>query len=280
MSGIISGSFLLMKPDNIPGLLSITAARAQSVAQKDSDYDGLTDEIETAVYRTDPNNADTDNDGYLDATEAIAATDPLNPYDPAGPTAAAGVSAPASSLPWFITRAAAITSYVLMFFIIVFGEGMAAGYIYRFLSPVRAWVVHKYLGIALGVSLLVHIFSLLFDNYIALGLSDILLPFTADYRPVFLSFGIVGFYMLLIIVSSSLLIRLRLPRFWINIHYFVYPFFIFSFIHGVFIGSDSGLPLMQATYWLTGIIFFILLMHRLLLFRSRRVSTQHAARST
>ncbi len=45
----------------------------------DSDFDGLTDYQEVAVYLTDPLDSDSDGDGWLDGKEVTWGTDPLNP---------------------------------------------------------------------------------------------------------------------------------------------------------------------------------------------------------
>lgn len=50
-------------------------------ALKDSDVDGLTDEAEARVYRTDPENHDTDNDGFDDGYEITDHTNPLDSND-------------------------------------------------------------------------------------------------------------------------------------------------------------------------------------------------------
>jgi hypothetical protein len=42
-----------------------------AAAEVDSDQDGLSDEVETKIYYTDPNNPDTDGDGYNDKLEII-----------------------------------------------------------------------------------------------------------------------------------------------------------------------------------------------------------------
>ncbi len=47
---------------------------------KDSDGDGLTDELEKAIG-TNPHNADTDGDGVSDSQEVAAGTNPLDPND-------------------------------------------------------------------------------------------------------------------------------------------------------------------------------------------------------
>jgi len=48
----------------------------ENLKTQDSDQDGLTDSDETNIYRTEPNKADTDGDGYKDGEEI------QNSYDP------------------------------------------------------------------------------------------------------------------------------------------------------------------------------------------------------
>ncbi len=167
-----------------------------------------------------------------------------------------------SSIPWFITRSAGITSYLLMFLIVFLGTGMTTGYIYKYINPVKAWMIHKYLSLALGVTLLTHMSSLLFDKFINFGFKDILIPFAANYNSLFLSLGIFGFYILLVIIFTSLWFILKYKRTWRSIHYFVYALFIFSLIHGFFMGSDSSTLSMRIIYTVTGAIFLILLIYR------------------
>ena len=45
----------------------------------DQDNDGLLDLAEIGYFGTDPDDADTDNDGYKDGVEDEAGSDPLNP---------------------------------------------------------------------------------------------------------------------------------------------------------------------------------------------------------
>lgn len=52
----------------------------------DSDGDGLSDENEINVYGTNPNNDDTDSDGYTDGEEVKKGTNPLDPMDYPGAT--------------------------------------------------------------------------------------------------------------------------------------------------------------------------------------------------
>lgn len=50
-------------------------------ALKDSDVDGITDEAETTIYRTDPQNHDTDGDDFDDGYEVTNKTNPTDAED-------------------------------------------------------------------------------------------------------------------------------------------------------------------------------------------------------
>src|SRR3989339_1137986 len=45
---------------------------------KDSDLDGLSDNAETVIYKTNPNVADTDGDGIIDSQEIMDGTNPVD----------------------------------------------------------------------------------------------------------------------------------------------------------------------------------------------------------
>ena len=173
-------------------------------------------------------------------------------------------------LPWLITRSAAITSYMLLFFLIVMGETMASGKLYDFITPTRAWLWHKYLGISFAIALLVHMISLLFDKFIPFNVIDILVPFHTDFKTFFVALGTIGFYLVLIVMLSSLIARFQRTTWWRKLHFLVYPLFILGLAHGLFTGTDSKNIFMLMLYGLTGSIFSWLLIQRWKLALSRR----------
>ncbi|QQG52769.1 MAG: ferric reductase-like transmembrane domain-containing protein [Candidatus Falkowbacteria bacterium] len=243
---------------------------------KDSDYDGLSDQAEVEVYHSDPSKVDTDADGYLDAAEILSGSDVLNPSDPAaalaGQLSESEESKAPSSVPWYITRAAGISAYLLMFLIVVLGAGMTTGYLYKYLNPVRSWLTHKYLSLAMFLVLLAHMTALLFDNFINLRLKDILIPFASDFSPWFLSLGILGFYILLAVIFTSIWFRLKYKRAWRSVHYFVYVLFTFSFVHGLFLGTDSQTLAMRLIYISTSSIFVFIIIYRFIISRIKNRS--------
>lgn len=168
----------------------------------------------------------------------------------------------ASDFPWYVTRAAGNTAYLLLFLVVIFGTGMTTGHLYKYLNPVKAWLIHKYLSLALGITILTHIIAQLFDKLANLSLADIFIPFFSNFEPLFLSLGIIAFYTLLIIIFSSLFFRLKYQKTWRGVHYASYLLFTTSLIHGFFIGTDSKTLGMQIIYYSTGTIFLGLLFYR------------------
>lgn len=177
-----------------------------------------------------------------------------------------------ASAPWYISRASAIASYLIMFFVIVWGAGMTTGFAYKITNPVKAWSVHQYMSIALGFTILTHVFSLLFDEFINFGIKDLLVPFASDFKPAYLSLGIISFYILLMVILSSLVLRIKTPKFWRALHYLVYPMFIFSLVHGLETGTDSSALLMRYVYWATGAIFAGVIFYRFIVFNIKKIS--------
>ena len=228
-------------------------ARAESILQKNNSGHLL---AETEYDDRNEQESNSDSNSLPAIPEGNNSSPIPVPVDP-------GLSSSSDlSLPWYVARSAGITAYLLMFLIIVLGEGMTTGFAYALMTPVKAWVIHKYLGIAFGVTLLVHILSLLFDKFISFNLSDVLVPYSSSYQTNYVGLGIFGFYLVLAIILSSLLVRLRFPFFWRYVHFLVYPLFVLSFIHGVSIGTDTGTSIMQIMYSMTGTIFILLLLYR------------------
>jgi methionine sulfoxide reductase heme-binding subunit len=248
-------------------------SRAASVsytsAAQDSDYDGLTDQGETQIYKTNPQNPDTDGDGYLDGAEVLAGTDPLIPVNAILVTATNTQAEPTvSRWPWYITRASGLVAYILLFLLVITGIGIKTSGIFKFVAPTFAWLNHRYLGIALTASVIAHLAFLLVDKFAKFTIIEVFVPFISTYKPVFLSLGIFGFYLLLLVIISSIFTISKFPKAWRLLHYLPYPMFIILFIHGYFIGTDT--KIFAPVYLITALIVIILSFYRLYFFYKQK----------
>ncbi len=155
-----------------------------------------------------------------------------------------------NSWPWYIVRASGIVAGVSLILLLLSGIGSVTGHFFRFLDPLTAWASHRALGITFVVSVLIHMFTLLFDHFVPFNLVDILVPWASSYKQVtlfglhlgslFVALGVLAFYGSIIVVATSLLLVDRKPKLWKLIHYLSYLIIFDVFIHAFFLGTDTG----------------------------------------
>lgn len=181
------------------------------------------------------------------------------------PTLAAQPTPTQTAFPWawVINRSAGIASYILLALITITGILLTTGLLFRLFEPSVAWSIHRAVGSALLVSVVIHVFSLLFDHFIRLRILDLLVPFVSPYRPLLVALGVTGFYILLLQLATSLYTMTKYPKFWRTIHFFAFPMFVLIFLHGTLIGTDRHQSWVVAMYWVTAIMVAVFVIYRL-----------------
>jgi len=234
----------------------------------DTDVDGLTDQGEMRLFGTDPSSVDTDHDGYFDSTEVLLGSNPTDANSiPTQPV----VKKYPSPWPWFVTRAAGFTSYLLLWLIVMFGLGLSTNVAYRIMSPTTGWTIHRTLGLSLAGTVSFHIGGLLLDSFIHLKVVEVFVPFVSTFRTTPLALGIIGFYIILPVIVTSLVSITRHARFWRLTHYLTLPMFVLLFLHGLLIGTDRTLPVVQGMYLVTGLLAGVAIFLRLAASFGRRM---------
>lgn len=108
------------------------------------------------------------------------------------------------------------------------------------------------------LALMVHVLLLLIDQYQPYQIKEILVPFSAQYKPLLSALGTISIYVFLVVIfTSDVLIGVMNRKVWKSIHFLVLPAWALTFIHGVFIGTDSSNHFVQIFYIVTGSIIII-----------------------
>lgn len=144
-----------------------------------------------------------------------------------------------SHMYWYATRATGVVSLVLLTVVVALG---VAG-IVRLKS--ERWPRFLVTGLHRNVTLLTlvflagHIVTTLLDSFTPIGLRDMVVPFLASYRPIWLGLGAVAFDLLLALTITSLL-RARIGfRVWRSLHWLAYAAWPVALAHGLGTGSDA-----------------------------------------
>ena len=178
-----------------------------------------------------------------------------------------------TSWPWYVTRASGLTAGFLLIILMLSGTGFITGSTFRFLEPITAWATHRALGIALGLSILVHLTTLYLDEFVDFDIKSLLIPFVSDLRPVelfgfpvgslYVAFGIFALYVFLLVIVTSLLWIEKKPRTWKAIHILSYVGVLFVFVHALYLGTDLTQGVLRYIWIGGGVLVTIVTLQRL-----------------
>jgi sulfoxide reductase heme-binding subunit YedZ len=154
----------------------------------------------------------------------------------------------ASSATWYAARAGGVVAYALVTATVVAGIGLAGN------VRVPGWPrfavedVHRFLGLLAGTFVTLHVTGILLDTTVAFSPRQVLIPFTASYRPLWTGLGVVAMELLVALAITNRL-RRRLPyRLWRRFHYAGFAVWLAATAHGIMSGTDRDQAWLRAVY--------------------------------
>jgi predicted ferric reductase len=178
---------------------------------------------------------------------------------------------------WYITRAAGLTAYLLVWLSTVWGLAVSNKIFDPVLHRAFTYDFHQFISLlALGF-IVIHIIVLLADQYLPFSVAQILIPFTATYRPLWTGVGVITLYLTLLVSITFYLRRWIGMKTFRFIHLASYLAFVGTALHGLLSGTDSPLWTVRAMYLGTTLVVVFLTAYRV--FMSAQAKRQRAALS-
>ena len=100
--------------------------------------------------------------------------------------------------------------------------------------------MHRFLG---GLALIftgIHVLAIIFDSFVHFGLDEVLVPFTGNWHPVAVAWGIIALYLLAAVEATSLARKKLSKKVWRSTHYLSFPLFALTTIHALSAGTDRS----------------------------------------
>jgi DMSO/TMAO reductase YedYZ heme-binding membrane subunit len=146
---------------------------------------------------------------------------------------------------WFLSRASGMTAGILLVLSLIWGVLLST----RVLKPADrpAWLLamHRWFAGMAVTATAVHLIALVADNYVYFGAKELFVPMASPWKAGPVAFGIVAFYLMVLVQVTSLLMR-RLPkRLWRAIHMSSYAMVWLVLVHGALAGTDATKRLYQ-----------------------------------
>ncbi|MCE7983241.1 MAG: ferric reductase-like protein [Caldilinea sp. CFX5] len=143
-------------------------------------------------------------------------------------------------LAWYLTRSSGAVAYIILSASTVWGLLLSTRVIKEWVPAAVALTMHETLSwLAAGLAAF-HALVLLFDHYYTYTLSNLLIPFTGPYQPLWVGLGMLAFYLLLLLSASFYARRWLGARQWRRLHYLTFGVYVLITLHGWLAGTDSA----------------------------------------
>lgn len=211
----------------------------------DSDLDGLTDEGEKQIFKTNPAIPDTDGDGFFDGAEVLNGTNPLDATDPIGTGLAALNDENFNSetpWAWYFSRASGFLAYIFLWLSILLGLSIRNPLLKKITKLPHNFALHSFTAISAVFWSLFHGASFLFhEGAFGMSLGDVFIPLHLEGGLVdsgYLAFGIIAFYIIVILVVTSYAKKWMSQKIWRISHFLNIALLPLIALHALFIGTD------------------------------------------
>lgn len=286
----------------IVGIFSFAQVKAQETSQEqvplkvdygtepivDHDLDGLTDQAEIQIYKTDLNNPDTDEDGYFDGAEILAGSDPLDAESfPGLPvmnddgTVDVEKSSPAETpWTWYISRASGLMGFALLYLSIFLGLTIRVPFLRKAFAPLYAMQAHCWIAFQATLFALIHAVILMFDKFINFSLLDIFIPYASSFEPGLIALGILGFYLMVILTASSYARKYMSQKLWRALHFMNIILYGSVVAHAYLLGSDMKNEIIGNIFIFMNVLLVIMMLVNMFIRIKANLARKNAATPT
>jgi len=141
---------------------------------------------------------------------------------------------------WFVARSSGIIAWALVTMSVCWGLMLSTKAAAKATQPAKILDLHRFFGGLAVVFTAVHMAGLALDSFVHFGWLELFVPWKSSWQPTAVAWGVIGFYLLLAIEITSLLMK-RIPKpVWRHIHRTSLALYVFATYHGIQAGTDTG----------------------------------------
>lgn len=162
---------------------------------------------------------------------------------------------------WHLSRASGIVSWVLLTLTVVWGLLLTTRLMREVDRPAWLLDLHRWLGTLTWLTTAIHLGALLADSYVQFSVADLLVPFASSWKTGPVAWGVVGFYLVVLVQVTSRWMKKMPRRVWHTMHFASYPAFVFISLHAYLAGTDAGVLMFQilGVVLITSVVIFTLM---------------------
>jgi sulfoxide reductase heme-binding subunit YedZ len=136
-------------------------------------------------------------------------------------------------------RASGVVSLVLLTLVTALGISTRNRWSLPGLPAFATAGLHRSVSLVAVLFLGLHVATAVFDPYALVGVTAVLVPFTAGYRALWVGLGTVSLDLVAVLIVTSLLRSRLSPRVWRTVHWAAYLSWPLAVFHSLGVGTDS-----------------------------------------
>ncbi len=149
---------------------------------------------------------------------------------------------------WMVIRGSGLAAFGLLAASTIWGLLVSSGFLGRLVKAKPLTYMHESLAVGAILATVIHLVALSIDEFIEFGWRDLFVPGASSFEPLWVTFGIVAFYGMLI-VSTSFYVRKHIgQKAWRYIHFSTFGIYLATAVHGLMAGTDSSNQYVQWMY--------------------------------
>lgn len=149
---------------------------------------------------------------------------------------------------WIIIRGSGLAAFALLAASTIWGLVVSSGLFGRRVKAKPLTYMHESLAVGSILATVAHLSALALDELVEFGWRELFVPGASSFEPLWVTFGIVAFYGM-VLVSASFYVRKHIgQKAWRTIHFATFGIYAASAIHGLMAGTDSSNQYIQWLY--------------------------------
>lgn len=153
-----------------------------------------------------------------------------------------------SPIDWYAARAAGIVAYLLLTAVVLVGLTLSGQLRMPRWPRFAVTDLHRFGGLLVGVFVSIHVITIALDSYTPFSLTQLVVPFTSHYRPLWTALGIVAAELLVAVAITNALRNAFPYRWWRQIHILNFVVWGAATVHGIGAGTDTPSTWMMVVY--------------------------------
>lgn len=150
------------------------------------------------------------------------------------------------SLIWVMERATGITALLLLSISTVLGTVISAGWRSPRFPEMRSVSLHRNISLMTVVFVVIHVVAAIADSYVDIPIVSAVVPFTANYKVVWVGLGTIAFDLLIAVIITSYLRDRINARLWRIIHNLTYVLWAVATVHTLGAAYERSLTFITA----------------------------------